>query len=43
MKIITPIALTIIFTIAILMLSGQATRLGISLRNYLGAYGTKFQ
>jgi membrane protease YdiL (CAAX protease family) len=31
MKIITPIALTIIFTIAILMLSGQATRLGISL------------
>lgn len=29
MKIITPIALTIIFTIAIFMLSGQATRIGI--------------
>jgi membrane protease YdiL (CAAX protease family) len=31
MKIFTPIALTIIFTIAILLLSGQATRLGITL------------
>jgi membrane protease YdiL (CAAX protease family) len=31
MKIITPIALTSIFTIAILLLSGQAARLGISL------------